>query len=278
MCFRSGRRRRSNRSADSTRRPPSSRSRTTLSSMTPRSPSPCVPVPRSSARWDRDERSPSDASDCSTQASCLTSLLNSQHRLDWIWARVPARDGVVDPRGSRGSPPRAPRPPAGYTTRAHTRRGVMTSCFAGRARGGGSLITAEGAADWAVDAASEQADNLRTPPMSCYIRHVIASNAITMTVTPTTSSCCPSRSQLESFGLLTPVCTVHDLDHSSRERRSVHMAAGANHLNRVIPSHLIVWHARRALADKEAVPIGSQAVRNLANHLSGSQRQPKEQA
>lgn len=53
--------------------------------------SPCVPVPRSSARWDRDERSPSEASDCSAQASCLTSLLDSQHQLDWIWARVPRK-------------------------------------------------------------------------------------------------------------------------------------------------------------------------------------------
>lgn len=28
----------------------------------------------------------------------------------------------------------------------------------------GAIITADGAADWAVDAAGEQADNLRTPP------------------------------------------------------------------------------------------------------------------
>jgi hypothetical protein len=114
--------------------------------------------------------------------------------------------------------------------------------------------------------------------MSCYIRHVIASNVIMITVRATTSSCCPSRSQLDSFGLLMPVCTADDLDHYSRERRSVPMAAGANHLNRVMPSHLIVQHARRVLVDKEAVPIGSRAVRNLADDLSGSQRQRKEQA
>jgi hypothetical protein len=91
MCFPSGRRRRSNSSVESTRRRRSSRLRTTLSSMTPRSSSPCVPLPRSSARWDRAGRSPSDASDCSTQVSALTSLIDSQHRWDWIWARVPRK-------------------------------------------------------------------------------------------------------------------------------------------------------------------------------------------
>ncbi len=130
----------------------------------------------------------------------------------------------------------------------------------------------------AVDAAGEHANNLRTPPDVLYIRHVIASNAITMTVRATTSSCCPSRSQLEFFGLLMHVCTVNDLDRHSRERRSVQMATGANRLNRVIPSHLVVRHARRALVHKDAVPIGRQAVRSLADDLSGSQRQPQEQA
>ena len=45
-----------------------------------------------------------------------------------------------------------------------------------------------------------------------------------------------------------------------------------------MPNRLIVRDARRVVGDEEAVRIGSQAVRNLADDLSGSQRQPKEQA
>jgi hypothetical protein len=43
-------------------------------------------------------------------------------------------------------------------------------------------------------------------------------------------------------------------------------------------NRLIVRHGRRVLVKEEAVLIGSQAVRNLADDLSDSQRQPKEQA
>jgi len=66
---------------------------------------------------------------------------------------------------------------------------------------------------------------------------------------------------------------------SSLARTAIGTCAGcANHPDPAMRNRRIVRHVRRVLVEEQAVPIGSQAVRNLADDLSGSRRQPKELA